>query len=98
MEIVFYIPTYDKEYINEITKSLCLINGGLTIINNCFGLWIDKAKMYKDDITLIQILINEDKETLAIKLKMVNNYALRIKRELKQLSFLYTINSKPIFV
>ena len=98
MEIMFYIPTHNKEYIKEISKSLCLINGGLTIINNCFGLWIDNAKMYKDDITLIQILINEDKETLAIKLKMVKNLALRMKRELKQLSFLYTINKQPIFV
>ena len=98
MEIMFYIPTHKEEYIKEITKSLCLIDGGLTIINNCFGLWIEGLKTYKDDITLIQILIKDDNDTLDIKLKMVKNLALRIKRELKQLSFLYTINKNPIFV
>jgi hypothetical protein len=98
MEIVLYVPTHDKAYIEKLAKSLCLVNGGLTIINDCLGLWIEKGKEFKDDITLIQILINDNEINLHIKLKAFRVIALKMKHELNQISVLYTINKNTVFI
>ncbi len=111
MEILIYLPTYEKSYINNISLLISKKYGGLTLFLNNKGLWLDNDKdkgytLYKDDITIIQLIKNltfKEKLLRYFRIKPnIEKYAYtiadKINIDLKQLSVLIVINHKAYFI
>jgi hypothetical protein len=100
MEIKFYIPSYDKNFLTEISKEILKINNGLTVIPNCLGLWFnpDTQKIESDNVTLISVLIEDSKFDNLLNLDIIlYRVAQKIIKDLNQSCVLIQINNEPRF-
>lgn len=84
----------DKEKLSEIQKELCKKFGGLTILRNCSGLWVnhsgnidsDKVEIWR--VLTDSIVLPSEAITIGEKLKAI----------CQQESQLFTVNENPYYV
>lgn len=80
------------ETLNEYKKALCKKFGGLTIIPNCSGLWINAhGEVENDEVEIWQILTHD------IDAKFINDISEQIRISCGQKTQLYTMDDKPFF-
>lgn len=94
-KIEIYVVTTlnpDKSLIEEAKTRICEKFGGLTIISNCEGLWLDSGKICADKVEIWRIVTND------IDAQFVNNIATSLREICGQKSQFYTIDDKPFFI
>lgn len=83
----------DKTKLDALKVELSNKFGGLTLINNCEGLWVDNGKLYLDNVQIWRIL-----SSTVITEKEIMPYILQLKSLCNQKSQLFTVNDYPYFV
>jgi hypothetical protein len=102
---IYVVKTELKNLSNLEVIQTELLNefGGLTIIKNCVGLWVDSSTVKtlgykaicKDKTDIWEIYTNR---TLKSSLESVQPIALKLKVLCKQISQLFVINNKAYFL
>jgi len=96
MELKIYVVTTenpDKTKLDAVKVELCGQFGGLTVINNCEGLWIDNGKLFLDNVQIWVIVTNG-----IVKPQDAIRYGEQLKNICHQKSQLLTINGTAYFV
>jgi|SRR5208337_1993937 len=83
----------DKAKLEEIKAKLCDVFGGLTVIPNCEGYWMDGTKMVTDETQIWVIL-----SSTVITTKDILPFAEQLKLICQQKSQLFTVNGTPYFI
>lgn len=84
-------PTPELE---QLKGQLCNAFGGLTVINNCEGYWLNNNKILEyDNVQIWEIL-----SSTVVSPQQIMKYGEDIKRITSQKSQLITINGHPYFV
>ena len=78
--------------LEELKRGLCEKYGGLTIIKNCEGLWLNEGKLYVDEVEIWRILSHN------LNTELIKNVAQKLKAICKQKSQLYTIDDVAYFI
>jgi hypothetical protein len=104
MKIELYVVTselYGKDKVEtlsnlkqleELKRGLCEKYGGLTVIKNCEGLWLNEGKLYVDKVEIWRIFTDD------LDVALIKAFAISLKVICKQQSQLYTIDDKAFFV
>ena len=80
--------------LEQLKGELCNKFGGLTVIDNCTGYWLNQNKVLEyDNVQIWRILTNE-----VITAKTMMQYAERLKSVCKQKVQLFTIGDMPYYV
>ena len=84
----------DKEKLSEIQKELCKRYGGLTVLRNCSGLWVNHSgNIDTDKVEIWRVLTNKI---------VLPSEAIKVGEQLKaicqQESQLFTVNDNPYYV
>lgn len=97
MKLEIYVVTSknpDKAKLSEIQRELCKKYGGLTIIRNCSGLWVNHiGNLDSDKVEIWRVLTDKivlPSEAIAIGEKL--------KAICEQESQLFTCNDNPYYV
>lgn len=84
----------DKEKLSEIQKELCKRYGGLTVLRNCSGLWVNHSgNIDTDKVEIWRVLTDSI---------VLPSEAIKVGEQLKaicqQESQLFTVNDNPYYV
>lgn len=96
VEIKIYVVTTEnpnKTKLDSVKVQLCGAFGGLTVINNCEGLWLDNGKLYVDNV---QIWIIES--STVVSPEQILKYGEDLKQICNQKSQMISINGHPYFI
>lgn len=92
--------TYEEktaiEQLEEIKLKLIEEYGGLTVIPNCIGYWLDQNRKLETDKVEIWIILKKT-EDLENEFAIIEDYAKKIKLITKQKSQLFQINENPFY-
>lgn len=83
----------DKTKLDSVKVELSNKYGGLTLINNCEGFWVDNGKLYLNVVQIWRIL-----SSTIITEKDILPYIQQLKTLCNQKSQLFTVNDNPYFV
>jgi hypothetical protein len=85
--------TCEKMALVLVQKELSLEYGGLTIIPNCSGLWVnDKNEFETDNVEIWEVVSNH------LNLTFITKIALQLKRICTQKTQMFTVNGKPYYL
>jgi hypothetical protein len=96
MRIELYVVTTenpDVEQLEQVKVQLSKEFGGLTVVPNCKGYWVDNEKLYVD-CTEIWIILS----STVITPSSIMKYAEQLKKICSQKSQLFSVNNQPYFV
>ena len=90
---IFVVKTLNpnQNRLDKIKDALIRVFGGLTIIPNCEGLWLNEKGIICHDKVEIWLIYTDFKEQTIMK--ALEPYLTRIKAITKQTSQAYTLNS-----
>ena len=97
---IFVVTTELKEKLCSLNKleelkvELCKEFGGLTVIPNCKGYWMDNDKLINDDVEIWTIYTNSEYGVYG----KINAYSLQIKAICNQKTQLFALDGHVYFI